>query len=598
VAKKRGGRPPASKPVRVGRSALERQYLTAADVAPIVPEEQFVLRQLSRIPVERALEWCARMLAPQVGAAWPQHQREEARAWFSGQSAASEALRLVESGERELVAPQVLLELARLAVLHCCPSVPGAKESQEVLGRYVVGMRSAMLVLAHHTGWRRRLADELRRLPDGRLPLGGVEVTGLERELAANLMLNHRPYAASAFDRSQRRWIELPQEQVGGSNTVDLQAEYAAATGVPLEDVRTIGLVLYAAVLNGNPRTDAGYLDDLGMDRPRRDRALALFSATPTELAATARKAKTASLGAEYDLTLFGERPVVRLGDESLLVVAPQLLLHRTIGWLPYWDLVNGLKALGSGGRRRAAQADTYLRKTTEAHAIETLKHLSSAGRLPGQMYGEQAIQDAFGTKEPNADCAIEWPRAWVVAEISSRTVTQETASGGAGLLQDIELGVVEKARQLDGTIRALRVNEQALTGGRAHGGRRKFLPVLVTTEGFPLHPIITARLRRMVAAAGYLQASDTAPLVVLDVEALEAAEALAERGGPALPKLLQDHARSSMRDYGFREWLILQRGARRAPKRVMQRWDRVFEPILISLLAPDSQESVEDPSG
>lgn len=532
------------------------------------------------------MDWCARMLAPSAGPDWRRHQEREARAWFGGVSAAAAALDLVLTRRRHLFAPQILLQLARLALVHSSTAAPDANQTPEALAKYETAMRTAMLVLAHHAGSDRRQDDDRLRLPNGTLVLDGSVVTGLEAELAANLLVNHMPFPASAFDRSERRWVEIPRQEQGQAGAVDLQAEYLAATGVPLPDLRMIGLTLWARVMSGSgPRTGPGYLDDLGLGPQRTERALALISGTVDELAAADRVSAAPDLGSTYETSLFGQRPVVRLANGGLLVVSPHLLVHRTLGWLPRWDLTNGLQALGSAGRKRAKQAEVYLRHTTERHAMETLAHLAAAGVPPGTPYDEEQIQTAYGTKDKNADCAIDWPEAWVVAEISSRSVTRQTAAAlpGEDLITDITYGVIEKAEQLDATIRALRADESRLTQAPALVPRH-FWPVLVTTEGFPIHPIITARVRTMLRDAGLLQESDCREVAILDTEALEAAETVAAQGGPNLPSLLAQHAVSDLSTFGFREWLLVTHGPLRPPARIMQRWDRGLAPILTAL--------------
>ena len=564
-----------------------------------MPSEGFVFRQLAGVPRERAVDFCARMLAPSAGAGWREHQKREAEAWFGGIPASARALDLVLAGKRHLFAPQIVLQLARLSLVHGSLALPDGDQTPDALARYETAMRMAMLVLAHHAGAHRRGEDDRLRRPDGGLVLDGSGVTGLEVELAANLLANHRPYPASASDRSERRWVEIPREEHGRAGTVDLQAEYETATGVPLRDLRMIGATLWARVTGGSgPRTGPGYLDDLGLGPERTERALALISGTVDELAAEEQATSASGLGSTYETSLFGRRPVVRLANGGLLVVSPHLLVHRTLGWLPRWDLTNGLRSLGSSGRKRAKRAEGYLRHTTEQHAMETISGLAAAGSPRGVAYGETQIQRAYGTREQNADCAVDGPEAWVVAEISSRSVTRETAAAMSAqdLISDITYGVVDKARQLEATIRALRADETRLTGTGAVVPRR-FWPVLVTTEGFPVHPVITARVRAMLRDAGLLQAADVAAVVIVDTQALEASQTVAEQGGPNLPALLAEHAVSGMSAFGFREWLLLQHGPLKPPARIMQRWDRVLAPVLQALERSEAQRAGADDS-
>jgi hypothetical protein len=517
------------------------RYLTALDVSGKASDPGLVTHCLRQVPVERALDWVARMLAPSaLSGPWRNHQRQLAQEWFFT-AELSDVRAMVLSGSRQLLAPQVLLQLARSALLHCSRDPAGDHESAEQRRSHERNMRSAMLVMAEHLGARRRSEDDQLRGPDGVLTLGGAIVTGLELEVTANLLVNRRPDPASVFERSTRRWVEIPQEEKA---LVDLAGEFEAATGVRLEDLRMVALVLWASATGPNgPRVGVGHLDSLGLGPARTNAALGLLGAAVEELAAEAGAPGT---DGDYEFSLFSRFPLVRLAAGGLLVISPILLAERALGWLPRWDLSHGF-GQGKEGKKRADRAVTYLRHTTERHATETLEHLVDAGAATGMLHNPDAVQAAFGTKDPNADCAIDWPGCWVVAEISSRTVTQETAAAlsADALLDDLNKGVITKARQLEGTIAALRSDEGRLTGRTANGPRH-FWPLLVTTEGLPMNPVTTERVHGMLRSAGLLQHDDTGLLVVLDIEALEAAETVAERGGPNLPALLAEHAVSA----------------------------------------------------
>lgn len=247
-----------------------------------------------------------------------------------------------------------------------------------------------------------------------------------------------------------------------------------------------VALTLWArAIGDDGPRVGPGHLDDLGLGPDRTANALGLLSDTVEGLAARSAGSE-ADADPELDMTLFGRTPVVRLGDAGLVVVSPVLLLERAFGWLPVYDIEQGFAAARSGGRARAAAAVQFLRRTSEAHAVEAFRHAAEAGQKPGRVYGEAEIQRAYGTGRPNADTACQWDADWVVAEVSSRKVTRRTAAAASAtdLINDLDKGIVDKARQLDGTIAALRADETRLTGAPAAGGPGRYWPVVVATEG------------------------------------------------------------------------------------------------------------------
>jgi len=579
--------PPGSLVLGIG---LVSHYLTAGDLTNRPQGLEAVVTALAAVPVERALDWTARMLAPSwSGPTWRTQQAEQARLWFDASTTGGRRARdLVLSGERLLLAPQVLLVMARLALAHSSRRPASDDQSAAEVAAGENGLRNAMLVLAHHLGVERQDADTAAAGPDGRVQVGGPDLTAFEAGLAANQMLNRLPYPASVFDRFERRWREIPREQAGGKNAVDLFGEFQAATGVGLADLGMVAVTLWArAVGDDGPRVGPAHLDDLGLGPARTTGAVALLSGTVEELAERSAKADP-DADPEFDMTLFGQAPVVRLDGGGLLVLSPVLLLERAFGWLPAIDIREGLSASGDEGRKRAARALTFLRQTTHIQAVETLRHAVEAGRAPGVLYGEEQVQAAFGTSAPNADVACAWPGgAWVVVEVSSRQITRRTAAAASpqDLAGEIEKGLA-KARQLDGTVRALRADQSRLTGRSQEEGVQRFWPLLVFTEGFPVNPPTVRRLRRMVREAALLTDDDTAPLVVVDTETLEAVETVAERGGPSLPELLEGHAQSELREYGLREWLLLTHRGLRPPERLMDRWDRALAPAIAALEA------------
>jgi len=475
--------PPAVRGAEATPLGLVSQYLTAGDLYRRPAPLEAVAAALMSVPAELALAWVATMLAPAAwGATWRAHQAAQARAWFDVSTPGGRKARdLVLYGQRHLLAPQVLLLMARLACVYgargTAPAGQGAKNA----------LREAMLVLAHHLGAERREADR-DAARGGPVLVGGAEVTAFEVGLVANQLLNRTPFPISVFDRFERRWREIPREHAGAPQMVDLAAEYKAATGVPLTDLGVVAVALWSRTVAGDgPVAPPGYLDGVGLPPQRADRAVRLMSDTPDGLA---RRSEQAGEGfdPEYDTGLFGQTPIVRLANGGLVVVSPVLLLERAFGWLPAYDLRHAFEQGGPDRHRRADRAITCLRKTTEIHAVETLRAAAGAGAAPGETFGEDRIQAAYGTGRRNADAACAWPGHWVVAEVSSRQTprTVAAAASASALLDHLTKGVVDKARQIDATIAAIRGDESRLIGYLAPPGARRFWPVLIVPDGFP----------------------------------------------------------------------------------------------------------------
>lgn len=587
---------------------LAGRFLTAGDMRHPVPRISKVTQTLSRIPAERSLDWVARMIAPSFHgpAATRGHELAIAKAYFTQSAGELRARDLVLTGERQLFAPYVLMYMARLAVVHGSPKPAGDHESAAAVARYDRLLLQAMLVCAHHTGSRFRVAA-LEATPEPHTADGGGRprkptddhtsvltddpVTVLDLELAANIMTNRKPYVASTFDRSERRWVEIPAEDeaVGDvDGAVDLAAEFEAATGARFADLRVIGVTLWAHTASGEPpHIGADHFDDLGLGHERTNAVLDLISADLTKLRAEAARANQS----EYDSSLFSQFPLVKCSNGSFVIMNESMAVERTLGWLPSWDL-RGLVGRVPEGKRRAARADRYLRKVTERHAVETIQVLADLDLVPSRLFDERVIQRVYGTAERNADVALVRDDAVIVIEVSSRTIMRGTASASSleSFATDLSLGVLEKVTQIDATINAIRVDLGALTGQAETAAGRRFWPVLVTTEGWPVTPRMTVRIRRLLTREHLLDGADVAPLNIVDIEGLETAEAVVKRTGLSLVNLLEQHQASPLHLHGFRDWLIETFAPIRPTPRIMGRWARALDPALQALGAAEAQ--------
>jgi hypothetical protein len=101
----------------------------------------------------------------------------------------------------------------------------------------------------------------------------------------------------------------------------------------------------------------------------------------------------------------------------------------------------------------------------------------------------------------------IEEADAWVAFEVSSRQVQRRLAASASpqALLEDVVRGVVAKAKQLEATLSRLRRDESMLTGLPCMVNRR-FVPVLVISEGFPLGPVARVVIDERLRVEGVLQ--------------------------------------------------------------------------------------------
>jgi hypothetical protein len=324
----------------------------------------------------------------------------------------------------------------------------------------------------------------------------------------------------------------------------------------------TVALAIWAhCELHSAYPIPASVVDSIAMPREVVERTLSLIARSPDEFRDLVLNTKPEDQ-TEWSFDALRRFPLLRLQNGDLLVLSKTLLMQRIFGWLPMFDLVEGIKA--AKGKKAADQAVTWFRRLCELDALEGIVKMAGS-----RLFDQDAIQGAFGTAAPNADAAIDYPDAWVVVEVGTRQLTRATvvATTPEGLEADLKRGVDEKAAQLDATLSALIANETLLTGRPARA-RRRYLAVLVLTEGFPVNPLTVEAIRVRLAAAGLLTDPRIGPLHIVDQEELDMAEAIAEDGGPSLLQLLEDHERSNLATSAFKDWLIVERGRGTGPRR------------------------------
>jgi hypothetical protein len=270
-----------------------------------------------------------------------------------------------------------------------------------------------------------------------------------------------------------------------------------------------------------------------------------------------------------------------------LLVLDFQLLVRRIFGGLLAFDVIDALEARGGkAGAKHAARVKSYLQHLGEAYALEVLQSLVVSGTACPRVFDEATLLSAYRQRGRRiADAAVDYGDAWVVVEITTSRLTRESVAGSSvqALSRDLDK-LVGKAEQLDHTIAALRNDPTRLTGSPT-GTARRFFPLLVVAEGFPVNPISVELLRNRVRQRGWLTGADIAPLEVVDTVELEMLEGLAESGGPGLRDVLAGKAhatlfRNSVRGYLTRECRFNIARSQRLSELVDKAWEPAREAL------------------
>lgn len=544
-------------------------YVTAEEIFDQRLGLEFVRYVLPQVSRGSLLRWCAELLGfyEALGASRKEIDSALVEHWQFREPVANR-LRTELRNNRTLVTPQAILLLAQFALV-LCPE-DAAKDAE--VPRFAVLAFAIQDALGQQRDERENPEDHT---------FSGETASTLFREVISNQDFNAWTDEGTLLARHHLHWEKLPAEARDRPGRVDLAELFDEATGVSKDIFTAVGTAIWAAVEVHRryplPISDLGLLK---LERTQIEAALNLFAATPDYLAGDITK-RAERLQTEWSFDVLRRYPVVRLDGENLLVLSKRLLLQRIFGWVPMFDVISGLRAQGRNAD--AARADNWFRAMCEIDALTGLRNMMPPAGGARRMYEEAEIQAAYGTDAKNADAALDYGSAWVVTEISTRHLTRDSIVAGdaEALARDFQLGIEEKVEQIDTTIRYLIEDESRLTGYPAVP-RRRYVGMLIVTEGFPTNPMSRITIRERLKARGLLTEPRIGPLHILDQEELNMAEAVVEQGGPSLLQLLAEHERSNLRGSGFKDWLIVERGTQPGrPKRIKGPYERAWRPVV-----------------
>ena len=532
-------------------------YLTGRDVVGIRIPHEVMVDHLARLPLLGVLQACATLLGLIDR---PGHTQADVDATLMADftpPARQRIAALLATGERVLVAPRVLLELVKNA----------ARYSGDCLLPEVTPGLFLCALLGTGDDLERQaiLSDAIEG--DDDLVVGTGVPGRLEREVVAIHHFHRQIENAHVLARFIRRWTQLPAELRGHPDVVDLPAEFHAAVGVRLNDFITAGVLLHSAAIGSGPAVRRDALSRMDLDDGAAERILALVARTPTDLRAWARGSSSRST---WEFSYLEQFPVLDCG-EHLLVLRPDLVVQRFFGWLPLFDIEAGL-GTGAPARKQLARIKGCMEHLGEVYARETFR--AQARRHGLRLFEESKLRAAL-SPQPGlkiSDVTLDDGRRWAVFEVTSSRLTRPSvASTSAERLDEDFTKLVVKVRQLDDTITSLRVRETALTGQPISSPRRRYFPVLVLTEGFPVNPVTMTMLRQRAQEAGLLRGDDVAELEVVDGVELEMIEGAAF-GEATVLDALEAKSRASLYRANMRDFLLREHHfVTRTPQRVRQ---------------------------
>jgi hypothetical protein len=330
------------------------------------------------------------------------------------------------------------------------------------------------------------VSGSLSEFEDGPRQIGDMPAN-LVMEMVRNGMFNEADDPYSVLGRTLRYW----REHVVRVKRTELRQKphelLEEALGVGFDEFFTLGLWLWGrARMRGiadpqKPMTMATSLPGVALTRERVEAFLDEVSAPPSWY----RKGFEGR-SSQYDFLPFQARPILRLGEELLVLDETFLLQKFTLTGL-FWTVHDNERDNHSDlDRSRWTQAHG---EAVEAMVEERLREMapSLAGEGRGKsFYTEEELKQAYPGRKA-ADAVVDYGDRVLVFEVVSGQPVVGTRVAGApeSFERDTERLVLKKARQLDGTCRSLLADQEALTGCDPPPDRR-IVPVVVVAGGYP----------------------------------------------------------------------------------------------------------------
>ncbi|MET7425421.1 hypothetical protein [Dactylosporangium sp. NPDC005555] len=528
---------PSAAAVEIGPLDFGRTYTTLRTLTGMRIELEAIRAVLRRIPLFDALASTASVIAAlrQPGEEDPGTKLDRDSIAMFNEPLRSRVANAVAEGAT-MHAPQLLFILEKLIIAECPYNVPEGERVSTTIPH---------LLLA--------LGDNLSTSSDDRAESETtVAANALALEVAANTMFNAEYREDSHLALFMRRWVEMPRDAPSKYLKEPLSSVFFEALGFDMEERVSVVISLWASAILRGPIVDRVALSrSLNWDLDRVEKMIDSISMPIDEYKRTVRR-EVREHSLDWYFTAFSRYPIVKFDDKSM-ILDPDMLLRRCLGFAPVFEIEEGITRIGQSAKaRKVRQAfDDY----SERYAREVFESLTGTIGVK-RVYADKALKRAYkGLKV--ADVVVDYGTSWLVVEVTTVQTSRDTVNGASvnGLLRDRDK-IIEEIRQIDATIKHLRLNERALTGVTRRVSTR-FYPIVVLTEGFPNNPIINSIIREAVQSIGLLTGSDIAPLEIVNLVELDIIEGVSETHGPPLPEILEAKQKSAFHADSLRNFLI-----------------------------------------
>ncbi|MEU6201142.1 hypothetical protein [Streptomyces sp. NPDC047061] len=455
----------------------------------------------------------------------------------------------VDGQRRRFLARQIVLRAMRAVMLADRNAGVATPDAEISTALAPLGLETCAVLLIHLA------ADSLSsQRPPGEPLLGGT-AQSLAMEMIANNLFNEAEDPGDLLARHRLLWTRYSDNiPTARQHPLEMLEE---ATGLTLNDITALGFAYNSGIMTHLPDAPVAMqaFTGIGIDHAVVERFLGRFAIEADDLAAQLRDCPL-----PWQMLPIQNRPLLRLGEH--IVVLDERYLHERVTQGLFW-LVHDHERDQYGERARLHWTQAYA-EMVERRVKDQLRRLAPHVLGGGSsFFTEVDLARAFpGSK--SADVGLDFGSSTVLVEVVSATVGVAAREHGdiAAFRRDTEKVVVKKARQLSQSALNLLADPQPASSPLGKVSAKEVFPVAVRGGHYPVNPITRRYLEEeWFTTEGLFAHPRIRDLALLDLEELEACEALNRHRHLTLPQILAGWQTSPYRDGSLRSHLVLTYG-------------------------------------
>jgi len=430
--------------------------------------------------------------------------------WHEAKDSVESVLRT--DGGRALFFPQQLVHLSRLAVLHADPRPMDNFCDHTLVDDFIQCVLGVTELLSE----------------DGiDLELEENQVSWILRQTTINERADSVAMWARYYDIFVRTW-----DQVATPEAFDAAAAFEKFVGIGIPRWLAVGFAFYSLFLRyGNFQSEDFFVipevgfAETSLQSAEWDAFLQLTAVTLDDCRERILREENRFGPTIYRCQSFEERPLLQVPGDRVLVfplALDSLERHFTEGI--FWILSDAAMDRGLP-REHFSGAFGQVFEEWVQRAFERALPAVGVKRV------HRAKQYARDHEQvDSSDVIIDYEPDAVFVEVVAKRPQAATLTRGdyAAFEQDLQAGVLKKAKQLDRNIADFR-SGHLVVGDMDPSRIKRIFPVILSIEGFPSMPPIPKVITERIEAEGWLH--DLPPVSLLSAEELDAIEAFMEQG-------------------------------------------------------------------